>query len=1823
MERHNHSLSPNGGPTDFSPLGELSPESRQQGLEPNLTSQPRVVTRATVPSLRSGTRRGPEEVQLQGSQNIRLTSYSSNSRAQTHPVTSYSDFPLNVASVNTGHPILPHPRPGLRTPNSIDLPNSSSTRLNSGSSLSNPTLLNVGTVGSRALSTSTISTGGATRVAQNLTGPVLPSNSSSASSAQRTRVTSTSTSAPNLTSAGTLSNTSSRENASNLSFDPDLHDSEGLDERYDPADLPSIMEEEYGAFTTPVTTSTGFIQRVPTTVATARFPATTSVDGRVPLAAAIIPPTAATAVATTTTAANTASTIAASGLDVTALLSQLTPSQTVALFQQLLTAQSLSAGSTTQMHATVPCAMSVATTLPITSLATALTGREIPSSRTGAHTAPTTLISPTTSLVTTLAACNVPSSHMDAHTTPTTLAGPTTSPATTLAARVVTPNHTDTHTVPTTLIVPTTSLATTLPARPVTPNHTDAHTAATNLIVPTTSVATTLAARFVTPDHTDAHTAYATTAGTATSLATTLAARFVTPNHTDAHTAFTTTTVATTSADRFVTPNHTVAPVVTTTVPTTTGTVPTALAEIPVAQNNYLPVAYMIPFTYNAVGQTTFAPGVASPTTSPPTTTAAVAAGFTTVPTAQLTRERPAEPATTARDHVATTTTTTTHNEPYTRRVTDQLNDPVGVDEDLSPITGTLLLSPRHTGQLISRQGAPGRNNQVRFTTGTPLDVMHNPIGWATTSYQEYRALLLASPTAYADTVVLVPHDKVSHHGLEIVPYPGLTATSVIPTAFLAPHLAYADINKYKKRTVESFGDFIVMVALGKDHVREICDWPDQMGNTAPLSARQLAKPPPTDEHATLQRHRMSFATLTLGPCTVDAVEACVGFQLILEPLPSSVPTQPCDAISGFLVLMPYQCQMVLKNFLEIFHSQCIALRVLVKTLLDRLIQENVIDYTMAMMSCLPSVLWGPNVWSSPIMYEPDPRVTFAIPRMALPTERRTLPTARANTGSGWEVEEQGARSALVQRPRQEAARGAVAEGDTWSDVVELPPRHPHTNRQPPRREDVRDNQRLTNRRDNSQREVTREEPVPTTYDRRRTLRDDDYVDRHSQDHSQREVTRERSPQPTATYAVPRGRSPHRHNVEDALMGHHYSGIRLPRRRDRSNSVGDGPYLARRPRLDHDGLPWAATTMAGGQHLVYSPNPFSAYSRRERVPHHPYLPPYRDWRGFDPYERDSSAGSGENRAKMIESGASLLRVELNLTPSSQFTEKGDLFLLGKKLFVLKEMLACSNDIIFWVLHNVCNDPIRNFLMSLKNDFSIEDEDMEIVPFLMHEIMKRFMTPSYLTGITEAFHEATMHSSEDFSAFWERVSQARSRYCMATATAHDNQAFLRTILKGISHREDLLQEHDRLFGSDLETIREALIKIDAGHQRKSASRNVHSRPANSSASSSSAKPSYRNQPSANHTPIASRQQGGLVTQGGESHPVPNNPPKDHDKKWNDTFSGWMTWCSAHAKWTNHNIDECNLNKRRVVSTTKETLQLTIPHSSLSEPIIPFDNVPGETVTMESVATTSTLPVPAAVGTPALEPSFIAGLTPPDQRRRLPAVDLLVEGVSTEVLIDWGSTVNVVNPKRVNVSGAIMMGKCSIKFDGAIKSMSSSSLTLDRALLSFKATDTSKEVILECWLCNDVEFSALMAHYAYEILFSGQVSDMCDNRVLTVRDTGATVPYRLVNVNLATVRAIQDQTIVTWSATHEVQIPGSAHCIVPLSTDITPIGPDTHLFELHPSMTSSEVFHVLADIPLFDTDSGTFSVVVQNMTTTPLVLRQGLCLLLSRQMQPVVA
>jgi hypothetical protein len=90
---------------------------------------------------------------------------------------------------------------------------------------------------------------------------------------------------------------------------------------------------------------------------------------------------------------------------------------------------------------------------------------------------------------------------------------------------------------------------------------------------------------------------------------------------------------------------------------------------------------------------------------------------------------------------------------------------------------------------------------------------------------------------------------------------------------------------------------------------------------------------------------------------------------------------------------------------------------------------------------------------------------------------------------------------------------------------------------------------------------------------------------------------------------------------------------------------------------------------------------------------HPLMPTYQGWRANESFDRDTSSTSTENRAKTIEAGPGLLRKELNLEETTLFNEHGDLFMLGTKIHVVKDMLQCNNLTIYWILHSVCSESI--------------------------------------------------------------------------------------------------------------------------------------------------------------------------------------------------------------------------------------------------------------------------------------------------------------------------------------------------------------------------------------------------------------------------------------------------------------------------------------------------------------------------------------------------
>jgi hypothetical protein len=87
-----------------------------------------------------------------------------------------------------------------------------------------------------------------------------------------------------------------------------------------------------------------------------------------------------------------------------------------------------------------------------------------------------------------------------------------------------------------------------------------------------------------------------------------------------------------------------------------------------------------------------------------------------------------------------------------------------------------------------------------------------------------------------------------------------------------------------------------------------------------------------------------------------------------------------------------------------------------------------------------------------------------------------------------------------------------------------------------------------------------------------------------------------------------------------------------------------------------------------------------------------------------------------------------------------------------------------------------------------------------------------------------------------------------------------------------------------------------------------------------------------------------------------------------------------------------------------------------------------------------------------------------LPPPEVRKKSTAITMLLNNQEVETLIDWDSTTNVINPSRVNASGAFLLGKCRVKFDGVVESTSTPTIELERVLLQIQATKSMKPATL---------------------------------------------------------------------------------------------------------------------------------------------------------------
>ncbi len=101
----------------------------------------------------------------------------------------------------------------------------------------------------------------------------------------------------------------------------------------------------------------------------------------------------------------------------------------------------------------------------------------------------------------------------------------------------------------------------------------------------------------------------------------------------------------------------------------------------------------------------------------------------------------------------------------------------------------------------------------------------------------------------------------------------------------------------------------------------------------------------------------------------------------------------------------------------------------------------------------------------------------------------------------------------------------------------------------------------------------------------------------------------------------------------------------------------------------------------------------------------------------------------------------------------------------------------------------------------------------------------------------------------------------------------------------------------------------------------------------------------------------------------------------------------------------------------------------------------------------------------------------------------------------------------------------------------------------------------------------------------------------------------MPYWLVDANLDCEKAIQDQTQIVWSSFQEVQFASAAYALVEMKPNQPPVSPANLMFELHSDMVDDRAFAVQDRIAVFDQETGKYGVVVQNMSTKPLLLKQG--------------
>jgi hypothetical protein len=145
------------------------------------------------------------------------------------------------------------------------------------------------------------------------------------------------------------------------------------------------------------------------------------------------------------------------------------------------------------------------------------------------------------------------------------------------------------------------------------------------------------------------------------------------------------------------------------------------------------------------------------------------------------------------------------------------------------------------------------------------------------------------------------------------------------------------------------------------------------------------------------------------------------------------------------------------------------------------------------------------------------------------------------------------------------------------------------------------------------------------------------------------------------------------------------------------DSTMGGDFRRQRRRIESDQEPLRDSSAA------FTFRPFPGAMGRNTTLDQPRAPPTKATvaRGYAANDHTSSFSSGEYRAKNIQAGVLLKRSQLNMKVVKFFSKSQDISSLCNALRTVKQMLQCSNDLLFWIVHNVCNETISYVFIYLQ------------------------------------------------------------------------------------------------------------------------------------------------------------------------------------------------------------------------------------------------------------------------------------------------------------------------------------------------------------------------------------------------------------------------------------------------------------------------------------------------------------------------------------------